>query len=68
MPYQPISFNRTFMELKYGNECRLSCGKKSFNRTFMELKLVGFRQRRTNAERFNRTFMELKFGRKAIAG
>ena len=32
-----LSFNRTFMELKYGIETYLSV-KFCFNRTFMELK------------------------------
>ena len=33
-----ISFNRTFMELKYDNTVSIRLEIKSFNRTFMELK------------------------------
>ena len=32
-------FNRTFMELKYGNQLYSDIGQDGFNRTFMELKL-----------------------------
>ena len=34
----PTSFNRTFMELKYGGLNMALLWIKSFNRTFMELK------------------------------
>ena len=56
-----MSFNRTFMELKFIPEDEITFLDKSFNRTFMELKfqrqnLIIFFQ-----ACFNRTFMELKF-------
>ena len=34
-----MSFNRTFMELKWSiNDKKMTSAKRSFNRTFMELK------------------------------
>ena len=38
--FQGLSFNRTFMELKYSRRASIRGRQRSFNRTFMELKLV----------------------------
>ena len=39
---ETVSFNRTFMELKYACEPQPAKASNSFNRTFMELKYVDF--------------------------
>ena len=56
-----MSFNRTFMELKY-NYCESGIWfGGGFNRTFMELKSNGKPLIRSSFCGFNRTFMELKY-------
>ena len=55
-----ISFNRTFMELKYTFSTRTRQAYLSFNRTFMELKSAGLSAAGSLLGCFNRTFMELK--------
>ena len=56
-----MSFNRTFMELKYGRTDKKATDHGCFNRTFMELKLRRYETVLTAFVSFNRTFMELKY-------
>ena len=54
-----LSFNRTFMELKFVFEIAIII-KTCFNRTFMELKWATVASIQRVGKGFNRTFMELK--------
>ena len=61
MPHGLVSFNRTFMELKFPTTGIVINNRECFNRTFMELKLVSGGASILGGASFNRTFMELKF-------
>ena len=56
-----LSFNRTFMELKFLGRGSHISGNQRFNRTFMELKFLTVFAVPWTINSFNRTFMELKF-------
>ena len=56
-----MSFNRTFMELKFKELHDTSNRRCRFNRTFMELKFKELHDTSNRRCRFNRTFMELKY-------
>ncbi len=60
MKERPISFNRTFWELKQGFRVLLQHPLLSFNRTFWELKQFRNNRRGCYLYAFNRTFWELK--------
>ena len=54
--------NRTFMELKLGDQHTVECPNLCSNRTFMELKFSELSPRPKRRCCSNRTFMELKSG------